>query len=96
VDATNVQAQARRQLLRAAAEAGVPAVALVLDLPRELVLERNARRERTVPEATVHGQLVDLCRAAVPGTLESEGFATVIRIEAADTVDGVEVFRVRC
>ena len=44
VDATSVQAHARRQLTRRAAEAGVPAIAVVLDLPGTVVLARNAAR----------------------------------------------------
>src|SRR3981081_2493481 len=44
VDATNVQPQARASLVRLAKEHDVLAVAIVLDLPERLCLERNAER----------------------------------------------------
>jgi protein phosphatase len=44
VDATNVQRWARRLLLDAARREGRPAVAIVLDLPLALCLERNELR----------------------------------------------------
>jgi protein phosphatase len=95
VDATNVQAPARRRLLQAAMQAGVPAVAIVLDLPPALVVERNAGRDRTVPAAAIHRQLRDLEETVATGRLESEGFAAVIRLATPDAVDAVEVIRVR-
>ena len=42
VDATNVTARARRELLAIARRAGVPAIAIVLDLPPAVVHARNA------------------------------------------------------
>jgi protein phosphatase len=92
VDATNVQAPARRQLTRRASSAHVPAVAIVLDLPERLVLARNAARaDRVVPEDAVLRQLADLARTLERGRLEAEGFRTVVRL--VDPAD-VEVLRV--
>jgi protein phosphatase len=94
VDATSVQAHARRQLTRRAAEAGVPAVAVVLDLPASVVLARNAgRADRVVPETAVWRQLVELDRTLRAGRLESEGFAAVVRLSDAVTVDAARVVR---
>ncbi len=51
VDATNVTPAARRELLRLAGIAGVPAVAVIIDLPAELVHARNAaRRDAPFPD----------------------------------------------
>ena len=78
VDATNVSASSRRALLARAAAAGVPATAIVLDLPAEIVLARNAaRRPRVVDEAVVRHHLARL-RASLDGparTPRAKGFA---------------------
>ena len=91
VDATSVTAYARRGLVRRAAAAGVPAVAIVLALPRTLVLARNATRAgRIVPEAAVVQQLDDLDRSLRRG-LDDEGFATVHVLRAPEDVDSLEI-----
>jgi protein phosphatase len=94
VDATSVTAPARRALLRAAAAAGLPAVAVVLDLPSDLVLARNAaRRGRVVPEAAVRRHLRDLAAARQDPDLAAEGFAAVVRLRTPAAVDAVRVTR---
>jgi protein phosphatase len=94
VDATNVQANARRQLTRRAAEAGVRAIAVVLDLPIDVVLARNAaRQDRVVPEAAVRRQLAELDRSLRAGNLDREGFAPVVRLTGAAAVEAVRVVR---
>lgn len=95
VDATNVQARARRQLTRRAAQGGVAAAALVLDLPDQLVLARNAARAgRVVPEDAVRRQLDDLARTLERGRLAAEGFRPVVRLVDPTEVDAVRVIRV--
>jgi protein phosphatase len=90
VDATSVTPFARRALLRRAAAHGVPAVAIVLDLPPATVLARNAARvERVVPEAAVRAQLGDLARSLRPGLLEAEGFVSVHRLRSTAEADGL-------
>ena len=60
VDATSVRHAARRALVARADAAGVPAVAIVLDLPAETVIARNAARPaRTVDMAVVRRQLAE-------------------------------------
>ncbi len=82
-------------LLRRARAAGVPAIAIVLDLPASTVHERNlARAGRVVPAEAVDAQLADLATALRPGGLEAEGFAAVYRLTDAAAVDAVEVRRV--
>ncbi len=95
VDATSVQAKARRALLEGAAEAGMPAVAIVLDMPPAVVLERNAGRgARIVPEAAVRRQLGDLGRAP-DDRLRHEGFALVVRLTDPADLDTATVVRSR-
>jgi protein phosphatase len=96
VDATNVTGRARRTLLAMAAAASVPAIAIVLEPPAELVHARNAARPgRVVPEPAVRRQLADLARTLAPGRLEAEGFAAVFRLSSPNAVDEVDVLRTR-
>jgi protein phosphatase len=91
VDATSVSAYARRGLVKRAAAAGVPAIAIVIALPRRLVLARNATRDgRIVPEDAVNRQLDDLDRSLRRG-LEPEGFAAVHVLRTPAEVDGLEI-----
>jgi protein phosphatase len=96
VDATSVQASARRALLACAAAAGVPAIAIVLDLPVATVLARNAAREsRIVDEAVVRRHL-DRLRASLDGpapALLGEGFAQVVVLRDPAGVDAVRIRR---
>ncbi len=88
VDATNVTAASRRAILRAAARHGVPAVAIVLDLPWQIVLSRNGGRgERPVPEGVVRRHLAQLARALAGAELDREGYATIVRLRDPDEVE---------
>jgi len=94
VDATNVTSFARRSLVRRATAAGVPSVAIVLDLAPALVLARNATRlGRIVPEAAVRRQLADLARSLRRGDLESDGFAAVHHIRTEAELDELQLAR---
>jgi predicted kinase len=96
VDATSVEPSSRRALLVRAATAGVPATAIVLDLPAEVVLARNAaRRPRVVDEDVVRHHLARL-RASLDGPaprLEREGFAQVVVLRDPGEVDRVRIRR---
>ncbi|HEY7737084.1 MAG TPA: AAA family ATPase [Candidatus Limnocylindrales bacterium] len=94
VDATNVQAYARRALVARAGSAGTPVVAIVLDLPSVTVLARNAERPgRVVGTEVVERQLSDLARSLVPGRLDGEGFDAVHRIRSTADLDAVRIVR---
>jgi protein phosphatase len=93
VDATNVQHRARRTLIALAARYARPAVAIVFDLPEELVLARNAARSRTVPVEVVRRQLQDLRGSAEK--LKDEGFASVTRLLSLEEIGAVVLDR-RC
>jgi protein phosphatase len=84
IDATSVTAYARRSLVRRASAAGIPAIAIVLDLDDSLVLARNATRPgRIVPEAVVRRQLADLARSIRRG-LDDDGFEVIHVIRTAE------------
>ena len=90
VDATNVQGWARRQLLAVAARHGRPAAAVVLAIPLEVSLARNAARtERRVPSSAVRRQDAFL-RASLP-RLREEGYASVVVLTEPDEVERLVV-----
>jgi protein phosphatase len=94
VDATSVLPASRSALLRLAAGEGVPAVAIVLDLPAELVLGRNRQRAvGVVPEAAVRRQLEDLRRSVDGGLLAAEGWQSVVRFTDPRDLDTARVIR---
>lgn len=92
VDATNVEDWARAELLLVARRHRRPAVAIVLDLPLAVALERNAARlaPRPPPGALrrQHRWLRDSLHA-----LPSEGYVAVHRLTSVAEVDGVRVER---
>ena len=92
VDATNVERHARQALVRRAAAAGVPVIAIVLDLDPAIVLEQNARRSaRIVDEAVVHRHLAALRRSVDPAVLRAEGFDEVFVIHTPDELEDADV-----
>jgi predicted kinase len=92
VDATNVQAAARRPLLALAARLRVPVVALVFDLPIEVAAERNRRRPgRTVPRRVLRDQLRDLERSMA--ALTDEGLVRIVVFRTAEEIEGVGITR---
>jgi protein phosphatase len=99
VDATNVERSARRALLTRASSAGVPAVAIVLDLPTATVLARNASRSRragrTVEVTVVRRHLArlrdTLDRPAAP--LQTEGFHQIVVLRTAREIDELRIVR---
>jgi protein phosphatase len=93
VDATNVKSYARRSLVRRAAAAGIPAVAIVLDLEPDLVRARNAARQgRIVPTEAITAHLRDL-GASLRRGLADEGFAAVHVLRTPAEVDSLEIER---
>ena len=92
VDATNVTPDARRPLLDLARRFHVPAVAIVLDLPEEECLRRNAARAgRRVPDEAIQRQ-AHFLRASVGG-LSREGFRRVHLLRSAGEVDQAAIAR---
>jgi protein phosphatase len=96
VDATSIEPAARRSLVQRARMAGVPATAIVLDLPAAVVLARNAARpERTVAEDIVRRHLARL-RSQLDdprGPIPSEGFDAVVVFRDPGELDSVAIRR---
>jgi len=92
VDATNVEEWGRRQLLDIAGQERRAAVAIVLDLPVEVCLERlGGRGVRSVPLHAVRRQQRELHRS-LP-TLATEGFNAVHPIHSAEEADAAQIER---
>lgn len=99
VDATSVKAHNRRPLVARARAAGVPAVAIVLALPADVVHARNRGRvERVVDADVVAEHLAQLAASEAAGAgalFADEGFAAVHILRSADEVDAVRIERRR-
>ncbi|MFD8411382.1 polynucleotide kinase-phosphatase [Streptomyces sp. NPDC059650] len=93
VDATSVQQEARRQLVRLAREYDVLPVAVVLDLPEQVCAERNAARpdRAHLPRHVIQRHRREL-RRSLRG-LEREGFRTVHVLRSVEEVEKAEVVR---
>ncbi|MGW0464714.1 polynucleotide kinase-phosphatase [Streptomyces sp. NPDC003027] len=93
VDATNVQQEARRQLVRLAREYDVLPIAIVLDLPEQVCQERNAARpdRAHLPRHVVQRHRREL-RRSLRG-LEREGFRKVHVLRGVEEVEAAEVVR---
>ncbi|MGW4777658.1 polynucleotide kinase-phosphatase [Streptomyces filamentosus] len=91
VDATNVQREARRQLVQLAREHDVLPIAIVLDLPESVCRERNAlRADRAgMPDHVIPRHRRELHRG-LKG-LEREGFRKVHVLRSAEEADTAEV-----
>jgi protein phosphatase len=95
VDATNIRPEDRRALVRRAAAAELPAVAILLDLDLEECLSGDrARVGRRVGDAVVTQQWTLLRRLVDPDDpLAGEGFGAVHRLLGRPGVDGATVRR---
>jgi predicted kinase len=89
VDATNVERWARGRLLAIARRASRQAIAIVLDLPLEVCLERNAARPDPRPAAALRRQHRWMQGSLM--TLGEEGFDPVWRLGSPEEVVAVEV-----
>jgi len=92
VDATNVEDWARGQLIAVARRHRRPSVAIVLDLPIAVALERNARRRAPRPPPAAirrqHRRLQDSL-----ASLADEGFSAVHLLRSWEEIDGARVER---
>ena len=92
VDATNVEHWAREELVAVARRHRRPAVAIVLDVPLAVALERNALRAAPRPPPGAlrrqHRWLADSL-----ASLPSEGFEAVHVLGSVDEIDAARVER---
>ena len=92
VDATNVEAEGRRELVEIAKRYHALPVAIVLNLPEKLCHERNAARpDRQFGPHVVRRQVSSL-RRSLRG-LGREGFRYVYVLQSPEQVDAAEIVR---
>lgn len=90
VDATNVQRHARTGLVRLAREHDVLPVAIVLDVPESVCIDRNAARsDRDFGARVVSRQHREL-RRSMKG-LSREGFRRVFHLRSVAEIDAAEI-----
>ncbi|WP_420124333.1 polynucleotide kinase-phosphatase [Nakamurella sp.] len=94
IDATNVQPEARRKLVALARAHDVLPVAVVLDVPERVCLDRNAgRQDRDFGPHVVRRQR-DQLRRGLRG-LAKEGFRAVHTLRGVEEIDDVRLTRTR-
>lgn len=92
IDATNVQAHARRPLVQLAREHDVLPVAIVIDTPPETCRQRNReRKDRDFGRHVVDRQSNQLRRSL--RRLKKEGFRHVHRLEGVDEIEAATIVR---
>ncbi|MFG2333226.1 polynucleotide kinase-phosphatase [Streptomyces sp. NPDC048604] len=91
VDATSVQKEARRQLVQLAREHDVLPIAIVLDMPESVCVERNAARpdRAHLPRQVVQRHRRELHRSL--RGLEREGFRKVHVLRTVEEAEAAEV-----
>ncbi|MFD4141233.1 polynucleotide kinase-phosphatase [Streptomyces sp. NPDC058572] len=91
VDATNVQSESRRRLIQLARQHDVLPIAIVLDVPEEVCLARNAARpdRADMPRHVVQRHRREL-RRSLRG-LEREGFRKVHILHSVEEADSAEI-----
>ncbi|MGO4458186.1 polynucleotide kinase-phosphatase [Streptomyces sp. M-16] len=91
VDATSVQPESRRQLVRLAREHDVLPIAIVLDMPESVCAERNAARpdRAGLPRRVIQRHRSEL-RRSLRG-LEREGFRKVHVLRTVEEAESAEV-----
>ncbi|MFF3285759.1 polynucleotide kinase-phosphatase [Streptomyces sp. NPDC003023] len=91
VDATNVQPESRRLLVRLAREHDVLPIAIVLDMPEEVCVLRNSTRpDRADMPRHVIGRHRRELRRSLRG-LEREGFRKVHVLRSVEEAEGAEI-----
>jgi protein phosphatase len=96
VDATNVERSARRALLVRAQAAGLPATAIVLDLPAATILARNAERSSRVVDERIVRRHLEQLRQSLDGpiwNLRDEGFRQIVVLRDPLELDALVIVR---
>lgn len=92
IDATNVQADARKPLVALAREYHAIPVAIVLNMPEAVCHDRNAKRpDRSFGSHVVRNQTRDLRRSL--RDLKREGFRNITIIDSPEQLESVQITR---
>ena len=92
VDATNVQAEARTTMVRLARDHDVLPVAVVLDVPERVCVDRNAERDDRTFGASVIRRQQDQLRRSLR-SLNREGFRRVHVLKGVDQIADATIVR---
>jgi len=92
IDATNVQKFARAQILRLAKEHDCLSVAIVLDIPENIIRERNAARPDRDLEKNIISRQAEQLRKSIHG-LKAEGFRYVHVLSSTEEISNVQIIR---
>lgn len=94
IDATNLQKSSRKQIVDLARENNVHSVAIVLNLPEKVLIERNnARENRGFPEKVIYKHCNDLRRSI--RNLKREGFRYVYVLNSIEDIENAEIVRTK-
>lgn len=94
IDATNLQQSARKQITDLARANNVHSVAIVLNVPENVLLERNnARPERQFPERVIRNHCNELRRCIKK--LKREGFRFVYVLNSIEDIQNAEIVRTK-
>ncbi|MBR1592483.1 MAG: polynucleotide kinase-phosphatase [Ruminococcus sp.] len=94
IDATNIQSKAREKIINISREQNVHAAAIVLNLPEDILQERNKLRpERNFPERVIRQHSRDV-RRCIKG-LKREGFRFVYVINSPEQLENTEIIRTK-
>ena len=92
IDATNIQQSARKQIISIAKEQNVHAVAIVLDLPENMIQERNKNRpDRGLPKRVISQHCIEVRHSIKK--LKREGFRFIYVINSLDQLENTEIIR---
>ncbi|MFF0340400.1 polynucleotide kinase-phosphatase [Kribbella sp. NPDC004875] len=94
IDATNVQPEARKELVNLAREYDVLPVAIVLNPPERVCVERNEQRSDRQFGAKVVGRQRSQLKRGLR-SLKREGFRTVHVLNSVEEIDAVSIERTR-
>ncbi len=94
IDATNIQQSSRKKIIELAREQNVHAAAIVLNLPEELLQERNkARADRNFPERIIRQHCREVKQSIK--NLKREGFRFVYVINSLEQLENTEIVRTK-
>ena len=94
IDATNLHQETRKQIVSISREQNVHAAAIVLNLPEEILQERNKLRpDRNLPERVIRQHCREVKRS-IRG-LKREGFRFVYIINSLEQLEHTEIIRTK-
>ena len=94
IDATNIQKSARDKILQTAKAQNVHTAAIVLNIPEEIMQQRNeARPERNLPKRVIRQHCNDVKRTI--RNLKREGFRFIYIINSLEQLENCEIVRTK-